>query len=89
MLEKLVSKTTAAVSTACWLLLQALFMMASVLRATSTTATRTMAKGFFGGDLASARTGRILVIQNEPAVNLLPINPGSWSSNAPLRKKSS
>jgi hypothetical protein len=34
---------------ACWLLLQALFMMASVLRATSTTATRTMAKGFFMG----------------------------------------
>jgi len=32
---------------ACWLLLQALFMTASVLTATSTTATRTMTKGLF------------------------------------------
>jgi len=32
---------------ACWLLLQALFMTASVLTATRTTATRTMAKGLF------------------------------------------
>ena len=32
---------------ACWLLLQALFMTASVLTATSTSATRTMTKGLF------------------------------------------
>jgi len=32
---------------ACWLLLQALFMTASVLTVTSTTATRTMNKGLF------------------------------------------
>ena len=32
---------------ACWLLFQALFMTASVLTATSTTATRTMTKGLF------------------------------------------
>ena len=32
---------------ACWLLLQALFMTASVLTVTSTTATRTMTKGLF------------------------------------------
>ena len=32
---------------ACWLLLQALFIIASVLTAASTTATRTMTKGLF------------------------------------------
>ena len=34
---------------ACWLLLQAVFMTASVLTATSTTASRTMTKGLFMG----------------------------------------
>ena len=41
---------------ACWLLLQALFMIASVPTVTSTTATRTMTKGLFIGDLAPPAT---------------------------------
>jgi hypothetical protein len=35
----------------CWLLLQALFMTASVLTTTSTTATRTIIKGVFIANL--------------------------------------
>jgi hypothetical protein len=38
----------------CWLLLQALFMIASVLTAASTRATETMTNGVFMGDLAAA-----------------------------------
>jgi hypothetical protein len=38
---------------ACWLLLQAVFMTASVLTAASTTATKTMTKGLFMGDLVT------------------------------------
>jgi hypothetical protein len=38
---------------ACWLLLQAVFMTASVLTTTSTTATTTMSEGLFMGDLAT------------------------------------
>jgi hypothetical protein len=62
---------------ACWLLLQALFMTASVLRATSTTATRTMAKGFFIGELATRpNQAEFSAFKNEPAVNVKADYPG-------------
>ena len=55
---------TIHVGWSCWLVLQALFMTASVPTATSITATRTMAKGLF---MVTSRprplTGRIFVIQ--------------------------
>jgi hypothetical protein len=41
---------------ACWLLLQALFITASVPTVTSTTATRTMTKGLFIVNLAPPAT---------------------------------
>ena len=49
---------------ACWLLLQALFIIASALTVMSTTATRTMTKGLF---MVTTRprplTDRIFVVQ--------------------------
>ena len=46
-----------------WLLLQALFMTASVLTVTSTTATRTMTKGLFMVTPPWPLTDRIFVVQ--------------------------
>jgi hypothetical protein len=71
---------------ACWLLLQALFMTASVLTATSTTATRTMSKGLFMGATSHPpEPAEFSSFKNEPAVNVNADYPGSGSSNAPLR----
>src|SRR5215470_12743948 len=57
---------------ACWLLLQALFITASVPTVTSTTATRTMTKGLF---IVTSPPDRSLVefslSKNEPTVNVL------------------
>ena len=59
---------------ACWLLLQALFITASVPTVTSTTATRTMTKGLF--IVTSRPPGYSLVefscFRDEPTVNVLP-----------------
>jgi hypothetical protein len=58
---------------ACWLLLQALFMTASVLTVTSTTATRTMTKGL---SMVTSRprllTPRIFVVQVYPQRTFAP-----------------
>ena len=58
---------------ACWLLLQALFMTASVLMVTSTTATRTMTKGL---SMVTSRprllTPRIFVVQVYPQRTFAP-----------------
>jgi hypothetical protein len=74
----------------CWLLLQALFMTASVLTTASTTATRTIIKGVFMGVTSHPpEPAEFSSFKNEPAVNVNADYPGSGSSNAPLRKKSS
>src|SRR5215831_20469725 len=57
---------------ACWLLLQALFITASVPTVTSTTATRTMTKGLF--IVTSPPEGSLVefsLSKNEPTVNVL------------------
>jgi hypothetical protein len=55
----------------CWLLLQALFMIARVLTANSTTTLRTIAKGvFIVTSLLRVSTGQVSVLQNEPMVNV-------------------
>jgi hypothetical protein len=54
----------------CWLLLQALFMIASVLTAASTRATETMTNGVFMGDLAAAGPfAQVSDLQNEHRLN--------------------
>src|SRR5262249_52298746 len=57
---------------ACWLLLQALFMTASVPSATNTTATKAITRGVFIVALRP-RPVEFSWFKNEPTVNVLPL----------------
>jgi hypothetical protein len=59
----------------CWLLLQALFMIASVLMAASATATETMTNGVFIGTSLQRVFCRVSDLQNEPRLNGLAPKP--------------